>query len=80
MKMIEIFQVLLITGAMSLVCNAVGTHNDLVLAFPGMAILILIAAAGMWLGRILPGHIPGAAYIVTLGLSLIHISEPTRLL
>lgn len=67
MKMMEIFQVLLITGAMSLVCNAVGTHNDLVLAFPGMAILILIAAAGMWLGRILPGHIPGAAYIVTLG-------------
>lgn len=67
MKMMDIFQVLLITGAMSLVCNAVGTNNDLVLAFPGMAILILIAAIGMWLGRILPGHIPGAAYIVTIG-------------
>lgn len=67
MKFTDILQVLLITGAMSLVGNAVGTKNDISLAFIGMLILVVIAAVGMWLGKILPGHIPGAAYIVTLG-------------
>lgn len=67
MKLTEILQVLLITGAMSLVANVVGTNNPLAQAIPGMLILIVIAFIGMWLGRVLPGHIPGAAYIVTLG-------------
>ena len=67
MKLTEILQVLLITGAMSLVANVVGTNNPRAQAIPGMLILIVIAFIGMWLGRVLPGHIPGAAYIVTLG-------------
>ena len=67
MKLTEILQVLLITGAMSLVANVVGTNNPLAQAIPGMLILIVIAFIGMWRGRVLPGHIPGAAYIVTLG-------------
>ena len=67
MKLTEILQVLLITSAMSLVANVVGTNNPLAQAIPGMLILIVIAFIGMWLGRVLPGHIPGAAYIVTLG-------------
>lgn len=67
MKLTEILQILLITGAMSIVANVVGTNNPLAQAIPGMLILIVIAFIGMWLGRVLPGHIPGAAYIVTLG-------------
>lgn len=43
MKLTEIFQVLIITGVMSLVANTVGTKNDLMQAIPGMGILIAIA-------------------------------------
>ena len=67
MKLTEIFQVLIITGVMSLVANTVGTKNDLMQAIPGMGILIAIAFVGMWMGRVLPGKIPGVAYVVTLG-------------
>ena len=76
MKLTEILQVLLITGAMSLVANVVGTNNPLTQAIPGMLILIVIAFIGMWLGRVLPGHIPGAAYIVTLGCILTYPGFP----
>lgn len=58
MKLTEIFQVLIITGVMSLVANTVGTKNDLMQAIPGMGILIAIAFVGMWMGRVLPGKIP----------------------
>lgn len=76
MKLTEILQVLLITGAMSLVANVVGTNNPPAQAIPGMLILIVIAFIGMWLGRVLPGHIPGAAYIVTLGCILTYPGFP----
>ena len=76
MKLTEILQVLLITGAMSLVANTVGTKNELAQAILGMLILIAIAFAGMWLGRVLPGHIPGAAYIVTIGCILTYPGFP----
>ena len=66
MKLTEIFQVLIITGVMSLVANTVGTKNDLMQAIPGMGILIAIAFIGMWMGRVLPGKIPGVAYVVCL--------------
>lgn len=49
MKLTEIFQVLIITGVMSLVANTVGTKNDLMQAIPGMGILIAIAFVGMWM-------------------------------
>ena len=61
---------------MSLVANVVGTNNPLAQAIPGMLILIVIAFIGMWLGRVLPGHIPGAAYIVTLGCILTYPGFP----
>ncbi len=76
MKLTEILQVLLITGVMSLVANTVGTTNDLQKAIPGMIILIVIAFIGMWMGRVLPGHIPGAAYIVTIGCILTYPGFP----
>ena len=61
MKLAEIFQVLIITGVMSLVANTVGTKNDLMQAIPGKAILIDIAVVGLWMGRVLQGKIPGVA-------------------
>ena len=67
MKLTEIAQVLVITGAMSLVANTVGTNNALADSWIGMLILIVIAFVGMVLGKFLPGNVPGAAYIVTLG-------------
>lgn len=67
MKLTEIAQVLVITGAMSLVANTVGTNNALADSWIGMLILIVIAFVGMVLGKYLPGNVPGAAYIVTLG-------------
>ena len=63
MKLAEIFQVLIITGVMSLVANTVGTKNDLMQAIPGMGILI-------------PGKIPGVAYVVTLGCILTYPGFP----
>ena len=76
MKLTEIFQVLIITGVMSLVANTVGTKNDLMQAIPGMGILIAIAFIGMWMGRVLPGKIPGVAYVVTLGCILTYPGFP----
>lgn len=67
MKLTEIAQVLVITGAMSLVANSVGTNNALSESWIGMLILIAIAFIGMVLGKVLPGNVPGAAYIVTIG-------------
>ena len=67
MKLTEIFQVLIITGVMSLVANTVGTKNDLMQAIPGMGILIAIAFVG---------KIPGVAYVVTLGCILTYPGFP----
>ena len=62
MKLTEIFQVLIITGVMSLVANTVGTKNDLMQAIPGMGILGV--AYVVTLGCILtyPGF-PGSDFI-----------------
>ena len=76
MKMTEILQVLLITGAISLVANMVGTKFGLLEAIPGMIFLILLSLAGMWLAKVLPGNIPGAAYIVTIGCILTYPGFP----
>lgn len=59
-----------------LVANTVGTKNDLMQAIPGMGILIAIAFVGMWMGRVLPGKIPGVAYVVTLGCILTYPGFP----
>jgi len=76
MKMSEIFQVLLITGAISLVANVVGTKWGLLEAVPGMLFLIVLSMIGMWMAKVLPGNIPGAAYIVTIGCILTYPGFP----
>jgi len=77
MKMSEILEVLCITGLISLMANVVGTNNTFLGALPGMAILIAISFIGMWMAKVLPGGIPGAAYIVTIGCILTYPGFPT---
>ena len=67
MKMSETLGVLLICGFLSLIANVVGTKNGFVEAIPGMLFLIALAFVGIWLGKVIPGGIPGVAYVVTIG-------------
>lgn len=77
MKLGETLKILLICGFLSLVANVVGTKHGFAEAVPGMLILILLAFAGIWMGRVLPGGIPGVAYVVTIGCLLTYPSLPT---
>ena len=67
MKMSETLGVLLICGLLSLVANVVGTKFGFFEAIPGMLFLIVLAFIGIWLGKVMPGGIPGVAYVVTIG-------------
>ena len=77
MKMSETLQALLICGILSLVANVIGTKFSFVEAIPGMLILIGLAFIGIWLGKVIPGGIPGVAYVVTIGCILTYPSLPT---
>ncbi len=76
MNIANSFIVLLIVGAMSLVANLVGYNNSIIDATPGMAILIGITLAGMFLAKVLPGGIPAVAYVVTLGCIVTYPTVP----
>lgn len=67
MKIKDIIIVLAIVMFMSLFSNVLGTKADLMQSIPGLLILAVIALAGMLLAKYLPGNIPAAAYVVTLG-------------
>ena len=77
MKLSEILEVLVICGIVSLAANVVGTKFSLVEAIPGMVILIALAFVGIWLGKVLPGGIPGVAYVVTIACILTYPALPT---
>ena len=77
MKLSEILEILVICGIVSLAANVVGTTFDLVESIPGMVILIALAFLGIWLGRVLPGGIPGVAYVVTIACILTYPALPT---
>ena len=66
-NLLETLVILLIVGFLSMVSNTLSSKNGFVEALPGLIILILIAMAGIIMGKYLPGHIPGVAYVVTLG-------------
>lgn len=76
MKMSDTIKILLICGFLSLVANVIGTNAGFVEAIPGMAILIALALLGIWLGKVLPGGIPGVAYVVTIGCILTYPGFP----
>ncbi|MDY6296034.1 MAG: DUF340 domain-containing protein [Schwartzia succinivorans] len=77
MKMTETLEALVVCGIMSLVANVVGTKFAFVEAIPGMLILIALAFVGIWLGKVIPGGIPGVAYVVTIGCILTYPALPT---
>lgn len=66
MKLKDTFVVLLITAAISIVGNLVGYKVNILEALPGMIILVLFAALGIILAKVIPVKIPQVAYIVTL--------------
>lgn len=66
MKLRDTMIVLLITAAISIIGNLVGYKVNLITALPGMIILVLLAAAGIILAKVIPVKIPQVAYIVTL--------------
>lgn len=59
--------VILITAAISLVGNWVGTQVNPIEALPGMLFLVAIAAVGYIISEILPFRSPAVLWIVTLG-------------
>lgn len=67
MKLKDTLIVLLIVCLMSLASNVLGTKATLVESIPGLIILAVIAFAGIAMAKLLPGKIPAAAYVVTLG-------------
>ena len=56
-----------IVSIMSLFSNVLGTKAGIVDSIPGLLILGVIALLGMLASKYLPGGIPAAAYVVTLG-------------
>lgn len=67
MKPLQILICLVIISVMSLFSNVLGTKADIMASIPGLIILMWIAFAGMMASKFLPGGIPAAAYVVTIG-------------
>lgn len=59
--------VLAIVCFMSLFANVLGTKVTVLQSIPGLLILGAIALTGIALAKYMPGGIPAAAYVVTLG-------------
>lgn len=53
-----------------LVGNFVGYKMSPIEAFPGMLILFLIVAGGLWITEIMPGNLPSVVYVSLLGIVL----------
>ena len=67
MKIKDTIIVLAIVMFMSLFSNVLGTKANIMESIPGLLILAVIAFIGMLCAKYLPGHIPAAAWVVTLG-------------
>ena len=67
MKIKDTIIILAIVMFMSLVSNVLGTKAGIVDSIPGLLILAAIAFVGMLLSKYVPGGIPAAAWVVTLG-------------
>ena len=66
MKLKDTIIVLLITAVISIIGNLVGYKVSVIDALPGMIILVLFAATGIVMAKVIPLKIPQVAYIVTL--------------
>lgn len=67
MKVRDTVIVLAIVSVMSLFSNVLGTKATIVESIPGLLILCVIALVGMLASKYIPGGIPAAAWVVTLG-------------
>ncbi|WP_293687718.1 DUF340 domain-containing protein [uncultured Phascolarctobacterium sp.] len=67
MKIKDTIIILAIVTFMSLFSNVLGTKADIMQSIPGLLILAVIALVGMLCAKYLPGNIPAAAWVVTLG-------------
>ena len=67
MKIKDTIIILAIVTFMSLFSNVLGTKADIMQSIPGLLILAVIAFVGMLCAKYLPGNIPAAAWVVTLG-------------
>ena len=67
MKIKDTLIILAIVTFMSLVSNVLGSKADIIQSIPGLLILTAIAFVGMLLAKYMPGGIPAAAWVVTLG-------------
>ncbi len=67
MKLKDTVIILAIVSFMSLFSNVLGTKATIVDSIPGLLILAVIALVGMLMSKYLPGGIPAAAYVVTIG-------------
>lgn len=67
MKVKDTIIVLAIVSFMSLFSNVLGTKANIIQSIPGLLILAAIALVGMLMSKYLPGGIPAAAYVVTIG-------------
>lgn len=67
MKVKDTIIVLAIVSVMSLFSNVLGTKATIVESIPGLLILCVIALVGMLASKYIPGGIPAAAWVVTLG-------------
>ena len=67
MKIKDTIIILAIVTFMSLFSNVLGTKADIIQSIPGLLILAVIAFVGMLLSKYIPGGIPAAAWVVTLG-------------
>ena len=69
---------LVIFSVITVVGNWIGYKHPIFDSLIGMLILSIITLAGLLLERYLPFNVSSIIYISLIGLSLIHISEPTR--
>lgn len=60
--------VLLVTGAISLVCNLVGYNSGIVESIPGMGIILAICLLGLIVTEFIPGNLPSVCYISLIGI------------
>lgn len=67
MKIKDTIIILAIVTIMSLFSNVLGTKANIMQSIPGLLILAAIAFVGMLLAKYIPGGIPAAAWVVTLG-------------
>lgn len=75
-QVLEWTLVLLISGTIMLIGNAIGYHTGVLESVPGMLILIAISVVGMSLSKLIPFNIPAILYISVIGIAIAVPASP----